>query len=378
MMVSKVIGSSVELAEQAFYAKLRHLGARIKTKNLNPKGHKDHKGDRMRFGITIKPDMPVERIIALTRQAEAAGFQYGWIFDSHVLWLEPYPLLTLMASNTKNMRLGPCVTNPATRDITVTASLFATLSLISGGRMQLGIGRGDSSRRVLGKKPVGAGDLERAVKAFRELTAGREIDYEGQPTRLSWAKGSPPVWIAGYGPKVLDLAGRLADGVILQFADPDLIAWCLGFVKKGAEEAGRDWRKIEVMAAAPVWVSDDLKVARERVRWFPALVSNHVVDLISRYKPEELPPALTSFVRNRGGYDYQHHCEVESNNSKFVSDDVVDRFCLVGRAEAHREKLRKLAGVGVTQFNVYLMCGDEEDTLEIYKKEILPACAAMA
>jgi probable F420-dependent oxidoreductase len=377
-MVSKAIGSSVELADQAFYAKLRHLGARIKTKNLNPKGHKDHKGDRMRFGITIKPDMPVERIIALTRQAEAAGFQYGWIFDSHVLWLEPYPLLTLMASNTKNMRLGPCVTNPATRDITVTASLFATLNLISGGRMQLGIGRGDSSRRVLGKKPVGAGDLERAVKAFRELTAGREIDYEGQPTRLSWAKGSPPVWIAGYGPKVLDLAGRLADGVILQFADPDLIAWCLGFVKKGAEEAGRDWRKIEVMAAAPVWVSDDLKVARERVRWFPALVSNHVVDLISRYKPEELPPALTSFVRNRGGYDYQQHCEVESNNSKFVSDDVVDRFCLVGRAEAHREKLRKLAGVGVTQFNVYLMCGDEEDTLEIYKKEILPACAAMA
>jgi probable F420-dependent oxidoreductase len=327
----------------------------------------------MRFGITIKPDMPVERIIALTRQAEASGFQYGWIFDSHVLWLEPYPLLTLMVSDTNHMRLGTCVTNPATRDITVTASLFATLNLISNGRMQLGIGRGDSSRRVLGKKPVGAGDLERAVKAFRELTAGHEIDYEGQPTRFSWAKESPPVWIAGYGPKVLDLAGRVGDGVILQFADPDLIAWCLSFVKKGAEQAGRDWRKIEVMAAAPVWMSDDLKLARERVRWFPALVSNHVVDLISRYKPEELPPALTSFVRNRGGYDYQHHCEVDSSNANFVSDDVVDRFCLVGPAEAHREKLRKLASVGVTQFNVYLMCGDEEDTLEQYKKEILPA-----
>src|SRR5438105_323446 len=166
----------------------------------------------MRFGITFKPDMPVERIIALTRQAEDVGFQYGWIFDSHVLWLEPYPLLTLMASNTRKMLLGPCVTNPAVRDITVTASLFATLNLISGGRMQLGIGRGDSSRRVLGKKPVGAGDLERAVKAFRELTAGSEIDYEGEPTRLAWARGgSPPVWIAGYGPKVLEMAGRVAD-----------------------------------------------------------------------------------------------------------------------------------------------------------------------
>jgi hypothetical protein len=96
------------------------------------------------------------------------------------------------------------------------------------------------------------------------------------------------------------------------------------------------------------------------------------MDLIARYKPEELPPALTSFVSNRGKYDYQQHCEVDSDNSKFVSDEVVDRFCLVGPAEAHREKLRKLASVGVTQFNVYLMCGDEEDTLEAYRKEILP------
>jgi probable F420-dependent oxidoreductase len=326
----------------------------------------------MRFGITIKPDMPVERMVALTRQAEAAGVQYGWIFDSHILWLEPYPLLTLMASNTKNMRLGTCVTNPATRDITVTSSLFATLNLISGGRMQLGIGRGDSSRRVLGKKPVGAGDLERAVKTFRELTAGREIEYDGQPTQISWATGSPPVWIAGYGPKVLDLAGRVGDGVILQFADPDLIEWCLGFVKKGAEAAGRDFRKIEVMSAAPVWVSDDLKLAREQVRWFPALVSNHVLDLISRYKPEDLPPALTSYVRDRGHYDYQEHCEVDSDHSKFVSDDVVDRFCLVGPAAAHREKLRKLASIGVTQFNIYLMCGEEEATLETYQREIMP------
>src|SRR6201984_7040 len=269
----------------------------------------------MRFGITIKPDMTVERILALTRQAETAGFEYGWIFDSHVLWLEPYPMLTLMAANTKKMRLRTRVRNPAVRDLTVTSILFATLNLISGGRMQLGIGRGDSSRRVLGKKPVGAGDLEPAIKTFRELTAGQEIDYEGRPTRLAWAKGPSPVWVAGYGPKVLDLAGRVGDGVILQFADPDLIAWCLSLVKKGAEAAGRDWRKIEVMAAAPVWISDDLKTARERVRWFPALVSNHVLDLISRYKPEELPPALTAYVRDRGKYDYLHHCEVGSDNA---------------------------------------------------------------
>src|ERR1700756_5865841 len=130
--------------------------------------------------------MSVDRIVALTRQAEAAGFEYGWIFDSHILWLEPYPLLTLMAANTRKMRLGTCVTNPAVRDISITSSLFATLDLISGRRMDLGIGRGDSSRRVLGKKPVTAAHLEQAVKTFRELTAGREVQYEGQATKIGW------------------------------------------------------------------------------------------------------------------------------------------------------------------------------------------------
>ena len=327
----------------------------------------------MHFGITIKPDISVKRIVGLTRQAESAGFDYGWIFDSHVLWKEPYPLLTLMAANTERMRLGTCVTNPATRDLTVTASLFATLTLISGGRMELGIGRGDSSRRVMGKKPVSWSQLEAAVKEFRDLTSGKEVQHDGQRTRLSWAEDPPRVWIAGYGPKVLQMAGRVADGIILQFADPALIEWCMSFVKEGARAAGRDPSRIEVMAAAPVWVSEDLNIGRERVRWFPALVSNHVMDLIRQYKPEELPPALTSYVQDRGHYDYQHHCEVGSDNAEFVSDEVIDRFCLIGNAEAHRRKLRDLAKAGVTQFNIYLMCGEEEQTLDVYQKEILPA-----
>jgi probable F420-dependent oxidoreductase len=327
----------------------------------------------MDFGITIKPDITIDRIVSLTRQAESVGFQHGWIFDSHVIWMEPFPLLTLMAANTKKMHLGTCVTNPAVRDVTVASSLFATLNVASNGRMQMGIGRGDSSRRVLGKKPTTLENLEEFVKTFRELNAGRSIEHEGVNARFPWATaGVPPVWVAGYGPKALRTAGRIADGVILQFADPDLIAWCLGFVREGAKEAGRDPNKIEVMAAAPVWVSDDLALARDKVRWFPALVSNHVMDLIAKYKPEELPESLVSFVRNRGKYDYLHHCEVGSDNANFVTDEVIDRFCLVGPIEEHRKKLETLHKAGVTQFNIYLMCGEEEKTLEIYGRDILP------
>src|ERR1700722_19398405 len=130
----------------------------------------------MDFGITIKPDITIERIVSLTQQAEAGGFSYGWIFDSHVIWKEPFPLLTLMAASTQTMRLGTCVTNPAVRDVTVSASLFATLNLASRGRMQLGIGRGDSSRRVLGKKPTTLENLESFVHVFRDLNAGKTVE----------------------------------------------------------------------------------------------------------------------------------------------------------------------------------------------------------
>lgn len=331
----------------------------------------------LEFAITFKADMPPTRIVNLTRQAEAAGFTYGWSFDSHILWQDPYPLLTLMAVNTERMHLGTCVTNPVVRDPTVTASLLATLNRISNGRMNIGIGRGDSSRRVLGKKPTTLARLEEAVALIRDLTAGKQATYEGHPIQMPWAQaGVPPVWVAGYGPKALRCAGRIADGIILQFADVHLIKWCLGFVRQGAEAAGRDFSKIRVMSATAVWVSDDLIQARAQVRWFPALVSNHVVDLVSRYRPDELPEELTAYIRDRQGYNYLHHAEVGSANAVFVPDEIVDRYCLVGPVTAHLDRLRALQEAGVTQFNIYLMSGEEERTLEVYGRDIIPALAS--
>jgi probable F420-dependent oxidoreductase len=225
----------------------------------------------------------------------------------------------------------------------------------------------------MGKKPTTLERLEETVNVIRGLCSGKQIEYEGRDIQMPWAnEGVPPAWIAGYGPKALRCAGRIGDGVILQFADPALIKWCLGFVREGAKEAGRDFSEIRVMSAAPVWVSDDLAKARDQVRWFPALVSNHVVDLVSRYKPEELPEELTSYVRDRKGYNYLHHAEVGSSNAEFVTDEIVDRFCIVGPAEEHVRKLKELQDVGVTQFNIYLMSGDEEETVDVYGRHIVP------
>jgi len=332
----------------------------------------------MQFGFTIKPEHTIERTLALTRQAEAAGFEHGWLFDSHVLWRDPYPLLTLMVQATERMRLGTCVTNPATREPSVTASLLALLNELSGGRMDLGIGRGDSARRVLGKPPTTMATLEEAIGAIKGLVEGRTVQYEGAELTMPWAGGwTLPVWVAGYGPMALAMTGRIADGVILQLADPDLVRWFVGQVRDAESAAGRAPGSVKVQAAAPAHIGP-IELCRERTSWFPALVSNHVLDLVNKYPREQLPESLTGYVRDRSGYDYRHHAEVGSSNAAFVGDEVTDRFCVLGSVEDHVLKLHELADAGVDQFNIYLMNGDEEDVLEVYGREIIPALRQVA
>ena len=259
---------------------------------------------------------------------------------------------------------------------TVTASLLATLDEVSGGRMDLGIGRGDSARRVLGKAPITMADTEQAIRAIRALVAGEHVEYEGTDLHFPWTGGwTLPVWVAGYGPMALAMTGRVADGIILQLADPDLIAWFAGQVRDAAVAAGRDPASILVQAAAPAHVGPR-ELGRERTRWFPALVSNHVVDLVNKYPRDQLPEALTGYVSDRQGYDYLHHAEVGSSNAAFVGDEVADRFCILGEPDEHIAKLRELEAAGVDQFNLYLMNGDEEAQLEAYGRDVIPAFAA--
>jgi probable F420-dependent oxidoreductase len=326
------------------------------------------------FGVTFMADPPVSEVVDRTVLAEENGFSHAWLWDSHVLWQEVYPIFTLMAGQTTGIHIGPCVTNPVTRDPTVTAAAMATLNEISGGRMELGIGRGDSAQRVLGRGPVAVAALERACVTIRDLAEGREVDLDGTTVRLKWSQGHRlPIWVAAYGPQALRCAGRVADGLILQLADPFIIEWALRYLREGAAEAGRSVSDIKVMAAAPAYLSDDLPRARDQVRWFPALVSNHVVDLVRRYHDTELPAGLTDYIAARERYDYAHHGRTGSDNADFVTDDVVDRFCVIGTPEQVRARLAHLRELGVDQFNIYSMVDDPRGLIHAFGSEIIPA-----
>src|SRR6266516_7091026 len=171
----------------------------------------------MDFGVVLQTNPPATRVIELARQAETHGFSHAWTFDSHLLWQEPYVIYSRILDATHRLIVGPMVTNPATRDWTVTASLFATLNEMYGNRTICGIGRGDSAVRVINGAPVTLAKLRESIQVIRALANGEQAEYKGNLLQFPWSKGSHlPVWVAAYGPKALALAGEVGDGFILQ------------------------------------------------------------------------------------------------------------------------------------------------------------------
>jgi probable F420-dependent oxidoreductase len=334
------------------------------------------------FGVTVLPDPPYQRMIELMQLAERHGFEYAWTYDSHILWQDSYGTLPLAADRTERIKLGHFVTNPGIRDPTITASWYATAQDISNGRMVMGIGRGDSSRRVVGLKPVKVAEFEARCRMIKDLMNGRPVQWNDKELKLEWVRPELPdipMWVAGYGPRALGVAGRVADGVIIQLADPVIIQWIMDTARRAAEEAGRDPGELKCIVGAPSHISDDLTDAREQSRWFPAMVSNHVMDLIERYGEEsEIPKDLTDFVKARKFYDYKEHSRVGAKHGEFVTDEIVDRFCVLGNVETATAKLRELESVGVDQFNVYLMTRGQQETLAAYGEEIIPQFSGVA
>ncbi|GAA0342043.1 TIGR03842 family LLM class F420-dependent oxidoreductase [Actinoallomurus spadix] len=339
----------------------------------------------MDFGLVLQTDPPASAVVELMRRAEERGFTHGWTFDSAVLWQEPFVIYSQILARTEHLIVGPMVTNPATRTWEVTASTFATLNSMFGGRTICGIGRGDSAMRVAGRRPNTLAVLGEAVHAIRELAEGRTAVIGGTPIRIPWIEEGArlPVWTAAYGPKALALAGAKADGFILQLADVYLTEWMVKAVRDAAVAAGRDPADVTICVAAPAYVTGDdapgtLAHARDQCRWFGGMVGNHVADLVSRYGESSsvVPAELTDYIKARQGYDYAHHGRAGNPDTAFVPDEIVDRFCLIGPAEAHVDRLRRLRALGVDQFAVYDMHDAKETTIDAYGETVIPALTA--
>ncbi|MEV6961765.1 TIGR03842 family LLM class F420-dependent oxidoreductase [Streptomyces sp. NPDC051207] len=339
----------------------------------------------MDFGLVLQTDPPASRVVSLMQRAERNGFTHGWTFDSAVLWQEPFVIYSQILANTTRLKVGPMVTNPGTRTWEVTASTFATLNDMFGNRTVCGIGRGDSAMRVAGRKPNTLARISEAMKVIRALARGEEADLGGTVVTFPWiGPGAElPVWMAAYGPKALKMTGEEADGFILQLSDLYLTEYMVRAVKDAAVAAGRDPSAVTICVAAPAYVTEDdspeaLAHARDQCRWFGGMVGNHVADLVAKYGEHsaQVPRELTDYIKARQGYDYSHHGRSGNPDTRFVPDEIVDRFCVIGPPEKHIEKLTALRELGVDQFAVYDMHDAQETVIDAYGQKIIPAVNA--
>jgi probable F420-dependent oxidoreductase len=334
----------------------------------------------MDFGAVLQTNPPASRTIHLAKLAEQYGFSHVWTFDSHLLWQEPYVIYSQILAETRRVKVGPFVTNPATRDWTVTASVFATLNEMYGNRTVVGIGRGDSAVRVTNGKPTTLAELRESIHVIRELGNSRSVEYNGAELRFPWSVGSElEVWVAAYGPLALKLTGEVGDGFILQLADVDIAKWMIKTVRDSAEKAGRNPDDITFCVAAPMYIGDSsdpetMQHMRDQCRWFGGMVGNHVADIVAKYGEDgTVPKALTDYIKNREGYDYNEHGKAGNTHTDFVPDDIVDRFCVLGTADEHIAKLQELKALGMDQFAGYLQHDNKEETLRVYGETVIPA-----
>jgi len=285
------------------------------------------------------------RTAARARQAEAWGFEGMLVADSQNLNADVWVELALAGAATERLRLGPGVTNPATRHPAVTASAAATLQAETGGRAVLGLGRGDSALTQIGRQPVHVAELEQGVAAIQAYLAGEQADADGFAGRIAWLpdQGTPkvPVHVAATGPHVIAAAARHAEGIDFTVgAEPERLRWAVGVAREAAGDRG-----LSLGAYLNVAVDPDRAAARDLVRGSTAI--------FARFATEGAPPDGLSEVTRAGieqvaaDYDEAHHGHSAAAHAQALEDEFIDRFAVVGSTAEVTERLREIESLGI-------------------------------
>lgn len=315
----------------------------------------------MKISIGLYPDQPPAALLATGKLVDDLGFHTLWVADSHLLWREVYTVLGALAATTTRVRLATAVTNPLTRHPSVTAAAFVTLSELSGGRAVMGLSVGDSALRSMGLEIATMARLEETVAHFRDLFAGREAmlgDVAGRAgnakgggsdapaaspekagrARMSYGPADVPIYIAATGPKMLELSGRIADGVILMNGvAPDLITKAIELVRAGERKAGRPAGSTKIVvwsACHPSAGAVKYNVARAILRNIPG-----ADDPLTRKTAEAV----------RKAYDYAQHGSAGADFAELIPDALLPRYVFTGREADIKAQVAALAPLGVDE-----------------------------
>ncbi|MBA3246010.1 MAG: LLM class flavin-dependent oxidoreductase [Actinobacteria bacterium] len=325
---------------------------------------------RPELHIGILPDRPIAEIAELAALAEELGFAGIWIADSQSLFRDAFDALTLCAARTSSLTLATGVTNPRTRHLAALAGSFATIDELSEGRMVLGIGVGESAVRTLGLRPARLAELERATHVLRALLGGEEVEHDGAAIRLTWTKRSIPIVFASSGPRSLELAGRIADGVLFQVgADPALVRYALSHIAVGEAEAGRANGTAKRLVRLACSIDGDRARAREEVRGYAAAAAGTVHANVPK---EDMPEGVWEDMRAmKEQYDYFEHASSQARHQELLTDRVVDAIAIAGTPEEALPRFRELAALEIDGFVIPITTPHPEATIRLLASEVM-------
>lgn len=302
-------------------------------------------------GLALFPTQGASEMRRLAHLAEDLGYANLWFGDSQNIWREAHVTMGAAAVGTERIIVGAGVSNVATRHPSVLASAWATLHELTDGRVAAGFGRGFTSVRTMGLEPTPLVDLEAAVGDLRRLWRGEAVVEASSAShyRLSYVEQplDIPIYLAASGPRLLALAGRIADGVIILVGtDPGAVRTAVGHVAAGASEAGRSLDDVHVVLWCSASIHADGAYARDLVR--PQVASTVMQTVQVHLPPEE----LADVERIRGAYDYYDHNVVGSAHARLVTDALTDRFSLAGTPDECRSRLDTLSTTGIDQVSI--------------------------
>ena len=318
------------------------------------------------FGVGLFPTEPLPKMVQLAKVTEELGYSHIWVGDSHLIWREAYVNMAAMALSTARVKLGTGVTNPLTRHPSVVASAYATLEEYAPGRTIVGIGLGDSSVETMGMKPAKLSYFEKTMAQMRQLLDGQEVQLEtGKIHLLHPCKAKVPIYIAASGPKMLELSGRIADGIIVLVGVADeYIVHARERISAGAKAAGRKVEDLNLVLWVPCAVSDTAP-AKDAVK-------AHVARVVAHPLPYVLDPTEQKVLEEiRKTYDYYHHMDQQANHAEVIPDWLVEKFAIAGSVAECRAQIERIKKTGIQQIAIIPYSppgGSREETIRGFAK----------
>jgi 5,10-methylenetetrahydromethanopterin reductase len=325
----------------------------------------------MTFGIEFVPSDPVLKIAHYAKLAETQGFDNVWITD-HYNNRDVYSTLAVLAMNTNSIKLGTGVTNPYTRNVAVTASSIASINEISGGRAILGIGPGDKATfdamGISWDKPLSM--TKESISALRAFFTGKKVNQAGEMVRISGAKmafkaGNVPIYMGAQGPKMLELAGEVADGVLINASHPKDFEVAVQQIASGAKKAGRDPKAVDVAAYACFSIDDKPEKAVNAAKVVVAFIVAGSPDMVlERHGIDVAAKADIGGAIAKGDFG--------SLMGGMVTNEMIDAFSICGTPADCKARINDLLDIGVTQIVAGSPIGpDKEKAIKLIGKEII-------